>query len=93
MFDVIGDIHGHAAALEQLLRRLGYQYRYGTWRYPGAGRRAVFVGDFIDRGPAIRDTVDIVRRMLVHEGGRLLHDAEMIVTPAFVEPFQPLELV
>lgn len=64
---MIGDIHGHAAALEQLLQKLGYRYRHGTWRYPGAERRAVFVGDFIDRGPAIRDTVDIVRRMLDHD--------------------------
>ena len=25
MFDLIGDIHGHAAELEELLRRLGYR--------------------------------------------------------------------
>jgi hypothetical protein len=67
VFDIIGDIHGHADALERLLRLLGYRYRGGTWRYPGAARRAVFVGDFIDRGPAIRRTVEIVRGMLDHD--------------------------
>ncbi|MEX2445412.1 MAG: metallophosphoesterase [Alkalispirochaeta sp.] len=67
MFDIIGDIHGHADALERLLRALGYRYRNGAWRFPGRTRRAVFVGDFIDRGPDIRRTVEIAQRMLDHD--------------------------
>lgn len=63
MFDIIGDIHGHADALEALLSRLGYRFRNGAWRYPRNARRVVFVGDYIDRGPQIRRVVDTVRGM------------------------------
>ncbi|MEI2811086.1 MAG: metallophosphoesterase [Nocardioides sp.] len=62
MFDLIGDIHGHAAELEELLRRLGYRHRAGAWRHPE--RTAIFVGDFLDRGPQIRETLRLVREML-----------------------------
>lgn len=62
-FDVIGDVHGHAAELATLLERMGYEERCGAWRHP-AGRRAVFLGDLIDRGPEIRRTLDIVRGMV-----------------------------
>lgn len=59
--DFIGDVHGHADALEELLWRLGYRDTGGAWRCPG--RHAVLVGDYVDRGPRQLDTVDIVRRM------------------------------
>jgi hypothetical protein len=49
-YDVIGDIHGYAAPLEALLRRTGYVPNGKGWRAP-AGRKAVFVGDLVDRGP------------------------------------------
>ena len=45
--DIVGDIHGEIAALEQLLAHLGYD---GQGNHP-EGRRLVFVGDFCDRGP------------------------------------------
>lgn len=62
-YDIIGDIHGHAEALKGLLRKLGYAVRFGTWRHP-QGRTAVFLGDFIDRGPAQLETARIARRMI-----------------------------
>ena len=49
-YDIIGDIHGQADKLEALLRKLGYRDTDGAWRHPE--RQAIFVGDFIDRGPA-----------------------------------------
>lgn len=61
-YDIIGDIHGHAHALHRLLKHLGYAERGGAWRHPQ--RQAIFVGDFIDRGPRQRETVDMVRRMV-----------------------------
>ncbi|APW47990.1 metallophosphoesterase [Rhodoferax antarcticus] len=65
-YDIIGDIHGHADALKALLLSMGYTEGKGrAWRHPQ--RQAVFVGDFIDRGPRQIETVDIVRRM-VQEG-------------------------
>lgn len=68
MYDLVGDIHGHAGALERLLETLGYVRARGVWRHPE--RRVVFLGDFIDRGPRIRDTLAIVRGM-VDAGGAL----------------------
>lgn len=62
MYDVIGDIHGHADALEHLLAKLGYARRAGIYRHPD--RQVIFLGDFIDRGPKIRETLEIVRPMI-----------------------------
>ncbi len=60
-YDVIGDVHGHLDPLERLLRHMGYRVQDGAWRHPD--RTAVFVGDLIDRGPAQRDVVRLVRAM------------------------------
>jgi len=62
MHDLIGDIHGHADALERLLQQLGYSRHEGVYRHPD--RQAIFLGDFIDRGPQIRETLEIVRPMI-----------------------------
>lgn len=62
-YDVIGDIHGHAAKLAALLRMLGYVPSAGSW-IPPQGRTAVFVGDLIDRGPEQIRVVNIVRSMI-----------------------------
>ncbi len=61
-YDIIGDLHGQAGKLERLLRELGYQLRSGSWSHPE--RKAIFVGDFIDRGPEQLRTVGIVRQMV-----------------------------
>lgn len=62
-FDVIGDVHGCRAELETLLDELGYLItRDDHGRPVGArhpeGRRAIFVGDLVDRGP---DTPGVLR--------------------------------
>ena len=64
MFDIIGDIHGHYDALCALLGELGYREHQGAWRFPGGRRRVLFLGDYIDRGPRIPETVDLVRAMV-----------------------------
>ncbi len=66
--DFIGDIHGYADELEHLLNKLGYSKRGRVWRH--SDRIAFFVGDFIDRGPKIVETLNIVRNMV--EGGSAL---------------------
>ncbi len=48
-FDVIGDVHGCDDELARLLRSLGYLSGLPHPR----GRRAVFVGDLVDRGPQV----------------------------------------
>lgn len=67
-YDIIGDIHGQADKLEALLAKMGYRHRAGCWRHPE--RQAIFVGDFIDRGPDQMLTVNLVRRM-VEDGAAL----------------------
>jgi len=63
-FDIIGDIHGCCDELEQLLTQLGYQRNASGVYQPPEGRKAVFVGDLVDRGPKIPQTVRIVKDMV-----------------------------
>jgi protein phosphatase len=63
-FDIVGDIHGCCDELEQLLTELGYERDGdGAYAHP-EGRRAIFVGDLVDRGPRIVDSVRLVRAMV-----------------------------
>jgi len=63
-FDLIGDIHGYADELGLLLGKLGYKLDDGVYRH--SERRVIFIGDFIDRGPKQRETMNIVMSMVQH---------------------------
>jgi polynucleotide kinase-phosphatase len=90
-FDIIGDVHGCADELELLLAQLGYEVKAfspglpalasgPSYAHPG-GRKAVFVGDLVDRGPRVLDTLRIVHNM-VASGAALCvpgnHDAKLL---------------
>lgn len=60
-YDIIGDIHGEADALERLLKKLGYQEGSGAYTHPT--RTVIFLGDFVDRGLAQQKVISIVRAM------------------------------
>ena len=71
-FDFIGDVHGCADELELLLAQLGYE-RTKVEKLPGwsdlsfqhpEARKAVFVGDLVDRGPRAVDCLSIVKNMI-----------------------------
>lgn len=62
MIDLIGDIHGYAEELEALLLKMGYVKKEGA--YSHRERKVLFVGDYIDRGPKIRETLEIVKGMV-----------------------------
>jgi len=62
MIDFIGDIHGYADELKELLMKLGYAKSNGV--YSHADRKVLFVGDYIDRGPKIKETLEIVKAMV-----------------------------
>src|SRR3954462_944355 len=73
-FDIIGDVHGCCDELEALLQQLGYLTTTVDGDFPAwgnlayahpEGRKAVFVGDLVDRGPRIVDTLRLVRHMIV----------------------------
>ena len=62
MYDIIGDIHGEADTLQHMLLTLGYENGEDGFYHPK--RKAVFVGDFVDRGPKIFETLEIVKKMV-----------------------------
>lgn len=68
MYDLIGDIHGHATELKALLAKMDYQEIDGVWQHPE--RKVIFLGDFVDRGPKQVETVTIARNMV--ESGHAL---------------------
>lgn len=89
-FDIIGDIHGCCDELEALLAQLGYVRQstaestplWGEEHYAHPeGRKVVFLGDLVDRGPRSLDTVRIVRNM-VQQGTALCvpgnHDMKLL---------------
>ena len=64
MYDIIPDIHGQVSKLKGTLTSLGYTENNGVWRHSDPSRTCVFLGDFIDRGPANGEVINIVRRMI-----------------------------
>ena len=81
-FDLIGDVHGCFDELVALLKQLGYQppESGAAWR-PPPGRKAVFVGDLVDRGPKVPDVLRLVMDMV--EAGTALcvmgnHDNKLL---------------
>ncbi|HEY3248713.1 MAG TPA: polynucleotide kinase-phosphatase [bacterium] len=79
-FDIVGDVHGCYDELVALLGKLGYAVS-GTSVVPPAGRRAIFIGDLVDRGP---DTPGVLRLVMsmVHDGTALClpgnHDVKLV---------------
>ncbi len=80
-FDLIGDVHGCYDELTRLLSRLGYAHHGDVgFRHPD-GRRLVFVGDLVDRGPKNLDVLLAVLAM--RESGTALsvlgnHDLKLL---------------
>ena len=68
-FDIIGDIHGCFDELHELLNSLGYQIQEaGTppvyhVTHP-EGRRTIFLGDLVDRGPKTPEVLRLVMDMV-----------------------------
>ncbi len=66
-FDIIGDIHGCFDELVELLKELGYEISTQsdgeTVVEPPQGRKAIFVGDYVDRGPKVPEVLRLVMQM------------------------------
>ncbi|HRQ74528.1 MAG TPA: metallophosphoesterase [Phycisphaerales bacterium] len=58
--DLIADVHGEIDSLRDLLLHLGYD-EAGNHR---TGRRLVFLGDLVDRGPDSCGVIDLVMRLI-----------------------------
>jgi protein phosphatase len=64
--DIIGDVHGCFDELTALLTQLGYSVERDGAAYrvtPPEGRKAVFLGDLVDRGPGIAEVLRLVMSM------------------------------
>lgn len=101
MYDLIGDLHGHASALEELLEKMGYQLTSSGWQHPK--RKVIFLGDYIDRGPNQLNTINLVRNMLENDQalaimGNHEFNAVAYATPhpkqagAYLRPHEPKNL-
>jgi protein phosphatase len=88
-FDIIGDVHGCLDELLDLLLRLGYQVAPSSTAaepsplsvIPPEGRRVVFLGDLVDRGPKVVEVVGLAMAMC--EAGAAFcvqgnHDAKLV---------------
>jgi polynucleotide kinase-phosphatase len=82
-FDIVGDVHGCLDELRALLESLGYRLEPGPGGWsarPPEGRRAIFLGDLVDRGP---DTPGVLRLVMamVRDGAALCvpgnHDVKL----------------
>lgn len=70
-FDIIGDVHGCADELQALLSKLGYRIAWSSDHgartvtvTPPEGRKAIFAGDLVDRGPNTPDVLRIAMSMV-----------------------------
>jgi protein phosphatase len=110
-FDVIGDVHGCFDELRALLERLGYVVArsdedagaFGFEVTHPEGRKAVFLGDLVDRGPKVPEVLRLV--MSMQAGGSALcvpgnHDIKLMrklrgrdvrVTHGLAESLEQLE--
>jgi protein phosphatase len=63
-FDIVGDVHGCYEELVALLTQLGYTVNADHTATPPAGRKAVFLGDLVDRGPDVVGVLKLVMSMV-----------------------------
>jgi protein phosphatase len=83
-FDIIGDVHGCFDELIELMARLGYEVAedFGGYRVTQpTGRKLIFVGDLVDRGPKIPEVLKLAMSMV--ESGQALcvpgnHDMKLL---------------
>jgi protein phosphatase len=64
-FDIIGDVHGCCDELVVLLGKLGYEVaEEGSVPTHAEGRKAVFLGDLVDRGPNVPGVLRLAMGMV-----------------------------
>ena len=101
-FDIIGDVHGCHDELVRLLDQLGYETSAEPITHR-KGRRVVFLGDLVDRGPGVAEVLDLAMSMVAagsalcilgnHENklNRALAGRRVQVTHGLAESLEQLE--
>ena len=80
-FDIIGDVHGCREELEILLDRLGYVADEDGVRAHPEGRRVIFVGDLVDRGPDSPGVLKLAMAMVASGSAQAVpgnHDIKLV---------------
>jgi protein phosphatase len=81
-FDIIGDVHGCFDELVELLRRLGHSVDEGAFAVqPVNGRKLVFVGDLVDRGPKIPQVLKLAMNAVTNRAALCVpgnHDVKLM---------------
>ncbi len=78
-FDIIGDVHGCFAELCELLVKLGYTVERVDGDEPAyqvqgsQGRKLVFLGDLVDRGPGVAEVLRLVMDLVAND-----HDVKLL---------------
>ncbi len=101
-FDIIGDVHGCHDELRRLLDELGYDTTSEPITHTD-GRRVIFLGDLVDRGPGVAEVLDVAMSMVEaetalcilgnHENklGRALGGRNVQVTHGLAESLEQLD--
>lgn len=89
-YDIIGDIHGCATALKHLLYKLGYREGAQGFVYSDSSRprQAIFVGDLIDRGSEVVETLHIVKTMWDQGNAQVVLGNHELSAIAWHTPYQ-----
>ncbi len=88
-FDIIGDVHGCFDELLALLQKMGYEVRRCAGEgeeiqfeaHHPQGRKAVFLGDLIDRGPNVTGVLHLVMDMVASQNALCIpgnHDVKLV---------------
>lgn len=81
-FDIVGDVHGCFDELVELLGKLGYSVDSDALKVtPPAGRKLVFVGDLVDRGPKIPQVLKLVMNAVADNAALCVpgnHDSKLM---------------
>lgn len=87
-FDIIGDVHGCYDELCDLLAKLGYQFIYDdnnnqeitSVQHP-KGRKVIFLGDLVDRGPKSPEVLALAMTMVNNKEAHCIpgnHDQKLL---------------
>ncbi|MGH2496145.1 MAG: polynucleotide kinase-phosphatase, partial [Ktedonobacteraceae bacterium] len=86
-FDIIGDVHGCFDELQTLLQKLGYEVTHRPDEeiqfevHHSLGRKAIFLGDLIDRGPDVTGVLRLVMDMVTAKNALCIpgnHDVKLV---------------
>ena len=94
-YDIIGDIHGCFEQLQALLIKLGYSNKENVF-YSHPTRKAIFVGDLIDRGNQQKQVVNLVKAMVDNDAALIVlgnHELNAVayhsINPTTKQPLRP----